>query len=121
MLRREMQPATKPHWVCYLLFASNNYVLCARGKAAENGGLLTLFSASFPHPIQGVSPAALNTLAAGTRPPGFSARHPRYFVELLGDSPQEQPVPGNDLLGVTATVTLKQINLAHDRKLICVV
>lgn len=44
---------------------------------------------------------------------------PKKFC--LGNPAQEQPVPGNDLLGVTATVTLKQINLTHDRKLICVV
>src|SRR5436853_2740621 len=40
---------------------------------------LTLFSASFPQPVQGVSPAALNALAAvpgrpSLRTPGFRAR-----------------------------------------------
>jgi len=47
---------------------------------------LTLFSASIPHPVQGVSPAALNTLAAN-RPPGFSARiHQDLFalINLVG-------------------------------------
>src|ERR1700722_19497933 len=59
-----------------------------RGKGRKRRPL-TLFSASFPHPVQGVSPAALNALAAAPgrqvyRHLGFSARiTPRYFVERL--------------------------------------
>ena len=49
------------------------------GKGGRKRRPLTLFSASFPHPGQGVSPAALNALAAAPgrlslQAPGFSAR-----------------------------------------------
>ena len=58
------------------------------GKAAENGGLLTLFSASFPHPVQGVSPAGLNALAAA---PGRQVY--RHLALALTPCRASPPVP----------------------------
>jgi hypothetical protein len=65
-----------------LLLATSNYVSVGR---RQKTALLGLFSASFPHPVQGVSPAALNE--PGSQVYGHLALAPHHSLFCRASPP----------------------------------